>query len=56
MASKEHDTALRAILAGLRNRLRPRARLKLRDDERLDGRTVMITGGNHAAQELLASL
>lgn len=42
----DHDTALRATLAGLRDRLRPRARLQLREHERLDGRTVMITGAN----------
>lgn len=46
MASADHDTALRATLAGLRDLVRPRARLQLRDDERLDGRTALITGGN----------
>ncbi|HVI02583.1 MAG TPA: SDR family NAD(P)-dependent oxidoreductase, partial [Enhygromyxa sp.] len=46
MSTAEHDTALRATLAGLRDLLRPRVRLQLADDERLDGRTALITGGN----------
>ena len=46
MGSADHDTALRATLAGLRDLVRPRVRLQLRDDERLDGRTALITGGN----------
>lgn len=46
MTNADHDTPLRATLAGLRDLLRPRARLQLADDERLDGRTAMITGGN----------
>jgi NAD(P)-dependent dehydrogenase (short-subunit alcohol dehydrogenase family) len=41
-----HDTALYATLAGLRDRLRPTAKLTLRPDERLDGQTVLITGAN----------
>jgi NAD(P)-dependent dehydrogenase (short-subunit alcohol dehydrogenase family) len=40
------DTALYATLAGLRDRLRPTAKLTLRPDERLDGQTVLITGAN----------
>lgn len=40
------DTPLRATLAGLRDRFRPTVRLSLRADERLDGRTALITGGN----------
>jgi NAD(P)-dependent dehydrogenase (short-subunit alcohol dehydrogenase family) len=40
------DTALYATLAGLRDRLRPTAKLSLRPDERLDGQTVLITGAN----------
>lgn len=46
MASADHDTPLRATLAGLRDLLRPRARSNLGEDERLDGRLAMITGGN----------
>jgi NAD(P)-dependent dehydrogenase (short-subunit alcohol dehydrogenase family) len=42
----DHDTPLRATLAGLRDRFRPSVRLSLRADERLDGRTALITGGN----------
>lgn len=42
----DHDTPLRATLAGLRDRLRPTARLELGPDERLDGRTAVVTGGN----------
>jgi NAD(P)-dependent dehydrogenase (short-subunit alcohol dehydrogenase family) len=41
-----HDSALGATLAGLRDRLRPRRRLGLRADERLDGRRALITGAN----------
>jgi NAD(P)-dependent dehydrogenase (short-subunit alcohol dehydrogenase family) len=41
-----HDTALHATLAGLRDRLRPTAKLTLQPDERLDGQTVLITGAN----------
>jgi NAD(P)-dependent dehydrogenase (short-subunit alcohol dehydrogenase family) len=40
------DTALYATLAGLRDRLRPTAKLTLRPDERLDGQTALITGAN----------
>ena len=46
MASPDHDTPLRATLAGLRDRLRPRTRLVLAEHERLDGRTVLVTGAN----------
>jgi NAD(P)-dependent dehydrogenase (short-subunit alcohol dehydrogenase family) len=46
MTPTDHDTPLRATLAGLRDRFRPRTRLELRDDERLDGRTVLVTGAN----------
>lgn len=41
-----HDTALTATLAGLRDRLRPTAKLTLQPDERLDGQTALITGAN----------
>jgi NAD(P)-dependent dehydrogenase (short-subunit alcohol dehydrogenase family) len=41
-----HDTALTATLAGLRDRLRPTAKLTLAPDERLDGKTVLVTGAN----------
>jgi NAD(P)-dependent dehydrogenase (short-subunit alcohol dehydrogenase family) len=46
VATADHDTALRATLTGLRDLLRPTVRLQLADDERLDGRTVLLTGGN----------
>jgi NAD(P)-dependent dehydrogenase (short-subunit alcohol dehydrogenase family) len=46
MPAADHDTALRATLAGLRDLVRPRVRLQLAADERLDDRTVLITGGN----------
>jgi NAD(P)-dependent dehydrogenase (short-subunit alcohol dehydrogenase family) len=58
MSPANHESPLRATLAGLRDLLRPRARLQLADDERLDGRVVMITGGNRGlgfgVAELLA--
>jgi NAD(P)-dependent dehydrogenase (short-subunit alcohol dehydrogenase family) len=41
-----HDTALTATLAGLRDRIRPAAKLTLQADERLDGQTALITGAN----------
>ena len=43
---RRHDSAVTATLSGLLDRFKGQQALTLGDDERLDGRTCLITGAN----------